>query len=182
MVWCSIAWLPATTENRWVISDTIPATWGSMRFRSAVLRISLGVIAACAPLASGCGQRTVRYEMLPVEGVVTLEGEPLANAEVLFDSVDGPRGFGLTDEAGRFTVITRQYGPGLPAGTYKVFVTGTEKTRLAGSSRPVQLATVYGESGVGRVTIEAENKPLAFDLERKPGGGRVQPAEEAGGA
>lgn len=141
-----------------------------------------GVVAALALAGVGCGQQTVRYEMLPVAGVVTLAGEPLAGAEVMFDSADGPRGFGVSDEAGRFTVTTRQYGSGLPAGEYRVFVTGSETTHLARSGRAVQIATLYGESGVGRVAIDPSNVSLTFDLEEKPKGSRKGSADDPGGA
>ncbi len=145
----------------------------------AVLIPMLGLVLAAG---GGCGRSGPGYTMLPVEGVVTLEGEPLANAEVMFDSADGPRGFGLTDEAGRFTVTTRQFGLGLPAGNYRVFVSGSEKTRLARSGRAAQVATVYGESGVGRVTVTAGGKPLSFDLEARPKVGRKAAEDDGSGA
>jgi len=104
----------------------------------------LPLLAVIAAFSTGCfGPPTVNYDMIPVEGSITFEGEPLANAEVMFDSADFPRGFGTTDENGRFKVITRQFGAGLPAGTYRV-------------------------SGVGRVSIDASAGPLSFDLKAKP--------------
>lgn len=131
----------------------------------------LPLLVVLAGVSAGCfGPPTVTYSMIPVAGTITFEGEPLANADVMFDSPDGPRGFGTTDENGRFTVITRQYGPGLPVGTYRVLVTGSEKTRIRGTGKPVQLAAAYRESGVGRVTIGAEMGPLSFDLKAKPTG------------
>ena len=130
--------------------------------RSRLLLVVLAVSLGCT------GQRVVRYTMLPVEGVITLEGKPLADAEVRFDSPDGPRGFGMTDDEGRFTVATRQFGVGLPAGRYLVSVIGTEKTRIGGSDRSVQIATVYQESGVGRVAIDTGTGPLSFELKAKP--------------
>lgn len=136
--------------------------------------LSMLVMAAIAVAAGGCfGPPTVTYTMIPVEGVITFDGEPLAGAEVMFDSPDGPRGFGLTDEGGRFTVTTRQFGAGLPAGHYRVLVTGSEKTRLRGVGKPVQLAPAYRESGIGRVTIAPETAPLSFDLKAKPAAGGV---------
>ena len=93
--------------------------------------LRLPLLAVIAAFSTGCfGPPTVNYDMIPVEGTITFEGEPLANAEVMFDSADFPRGFGTTDENGRFKVITRQFGAGLPAGTYRVLVTGSEKTRV----------------------------------------------------
>lgn len=139
-----------------------------MVFRRAACRRFV-VVAGLAATVTGCfGPRVVKYEMLPVEGTVTMEGQPLSNAEVMLDSIDGPRGFGVTDEQGRFTVMTRQFGAGLPAGTYRVFVGGSDKTRLGGAGGPVEVATKYREKGVGSVKIGPGSGPLAFDLKRKP--------------
>ena len=104
--------------------------------------------------------------MLPVEGRVTMEGQPLANADVILESENGPRGFGTTDEKGQFTVMTRQYGAGLPAGEYRVFVRGSDTTRLAGSGGPVVVAVAYREKGVGRVKVGPGTAPLTFDLKK----------------
>lgn len=129
----------------------------------------------CLPIlavacAAGCfGPPVVKYEMVPVEGTVTFEDEPLVAADVMLDSADGPRGFGTTDESGRFTVTTRQFGPGLPAGTYRALITGSEKTRLSSSGRPVKVPLRYRESGVGKVTIAHGAGPLRFDLKKSPG-------------
>jgi hypothetical protein len=142
------------------------------------LRWLMPLVACC-----GCGLSGPSYTMLSVEGLVTLEGSPLVAAEVMFDSVDGPRGFGVTDDNGRFSVTTRQYGPGLPEGRYRVFVSATEDTQLAGSSDPVEIDVMYQETGVGKVTIDAETDLIVFDLEDRPpeanGGRRV---DDGGGA
>jgi|688.fasta_scaffold07005_5 hypothetical protein len=129
------------------------------------------VLLIVVAVSAGCGAPTVNYTMIPVEGVITFDGEPLSSAEVMFDSPDGPRGFGVSDENGRFSVKTRQFGAGLPAGKYRVLVTSSEKTRIRGAGKPVTLATSYRESGVARVSIEAGMQPLAFDLTAKPSKG-----------
>lgn len=126
------------------------------------------MVAGLAVGSGGCsGPLTVKYEMVPVQGRVTIDGQPLANAEVILESMDGPRGFGVTDQDGRFTVVTRQFGPGLPAGSYRVLVGGSARTRI-GSGDPVAIAMKYRETGVGRVTIGPGTGPLAFDLKKKP--------------
>lgn len=127
------------------------------------------LVAGLSVCLAGCfGPARVTYEMLPVEGTVTMEGQPLANAEVMLDSLDGPRGFGVTDESGRFTVMTRQFGSGLPAGTYRVFIGGSDKTRIGGAGGPVEVAAKYREKGVGSVTIGPGSGPLSFDVKKKP--------------
>lgn len=126
------------------------------------------VLLIVVAVSAGCGAPTANYSMIPVEGTITFEGEPLSSAEVMFDSPDGPRGFGVSDENGRFSVKTRQFGAGLPAGKYRVLVSSSDKTRIRGSGKAVQVATVYRESGVGRVSIDAGTGPLSFDLKAKP--------------
>ena len=130
-------------------------------------------LAALVVVTAGCfGPQTVRYEMLPVDGVLTLDGRPLANADVILESETGPRGFGTTDQSGKFSVSTRQFGAGLPAGTYKVFVRGTDKTH-AGAG-PVAVAAAYRDAGVGKVTIGPGSGPLTFDLKHEPAGARAE--------
>jgi len=126
------------------------------------------VLLIVVAVSAGCGAPTANYSMIPVEGTITFEGEPLSSAEVMFDSPDGPRGFGVSDENGRFSVKTRQFGAGLPAGKYRVLVSSSEQTRIRGLGKTVQVATVYRESGVGRVSIDAGTGPLSFDLKAKP--------------
>lgn len=54
------------------------------------------------------------YELAPVSGTVTLDGEPVAQARVIFEPsrtgedalTAGPSSNGLTDEAGRYTLLT----------------------------------------------------------------------------
>ncbi|MFM7242839.1 MAG: carboxypeptidase-like regulatory domain-containing protein [Planctomycetaceae bacterium] len=117
--------------------------------------------------------------MIPVEGIITLEGTPLVAAEVMFDSADGPRGFGTTDESGRFTVMTRQFGAGLPVGTYRVMIAGSERTRVAPSGKPVKLSPRYRESGVGKATIAVGGGPLQFDLKKSAGAGSDESGDTA---
>ena len=129
------------------------------------------VIVACLAVVPGCfGPPTLNYEMLPVEGRLTMDGQPLVNAEVILEGENVPRGFGTTDENGNFSVVTRQFGAGLPAGTYRVSVRGSDKTRLGGTGGRVEVATRYREQGVGKVTVGPGSGPLAFDLKQKPAG------------
>lgn len=144
-------------------------------------RTSWPHLGALACLAGCFGPPALKYDMIPVEGTITLDGDPLVAAEVMFDSADGPRGFGTTDDSGRFTVTTRQFGAGLPAGTYRVMVAGSEQTRVAPSGRPAKLSPRYRESGIGKATIAVGGGPLLFDLKKSAGptgvesGGTAEP-------
>jgi hypothetical protein len=86
---------------RWRVAE-------SVIIRSALVA-SIVVLAGSAP---GCGRKLV-----PVEGVVTLDGQPVADAQVTFilDGEDGPAREGKTDAAGAFAVEA------MP-GQYKIVV------------------------------------------------------------
>ena len=71
-------------------------------------------------LAVGCGAGHSK-----VTGIVTLDGQPLAAANVVFTAEDGSRiASGLTDAAGNFTLMSDNKEGALP-GKYKVSVTKT---------------------------------------------------------
>jgi len=67
---------------------------------------------------AGCGSG-----FSPVQGVVTLVGNPLEKATVSLVSEDGKTTFsGVTDTSGTFTIASGEQ-PGAPSGTYKVIIT-----------------------------------------------------------
>jgi hypothetical protein len=79
--------------------------------------IPLGLAVVVGMALSGCGERRV-----PVEGEVTLDGQPVARATVTFTSEDGSKVFsGQTDENGKFT-LSGTAGAGAAPGSYKVTV------------------------------------------------------------
>ena len=88
-----------------------------------------GLVAGVACFAGlGCGGP---HQSVPVEGVVTLDGVPVAGAMVNFirDGGDGKEGrmaYGSTDETGKFRLTTIQPNDGALPGTYRVLVVKTE--------------------------------------------------------
>jgi hypothetical protein len=81
--------------------------------------VALTVIAVAV---AGCGYR--RPARVPVEGVVTLDGRPLAGAAVmLVPEAGGRAGLGGTDKEGRFTISTYGAGDGAVFGPHRVVVT-----------------------------------------------------------
>lgn len=70
-------------------------------------------------LLAGCGGEPKR---LPAAGVVTLDGQPVADAGVLFIPTDpGPAATGTTDASGRFR-LTCAGKAGAIAGHYRVAI------------------------------------------------------------
>jgi hypothetical protein len=81
----------------------------------------------CLALLLGCGQKTV-----PVKGVVTYNGKPLANAFVQFIPEDGGGrdASGTTDANGAFQLSTFRPNDGALPGSYKVTVQYSEPVEV----------------------------------------------------
>lgn len=70
-------------------------------------------------MMTGCGSRG----LVPVKGIVQLDGQPVRDAVVRFHAVEvekGNGGFGVTDSSGRFSARVGQGPWGLYPGSYKV--------------------------------------------------------------
>jgi hypothetical protein len=101
------------------------------------------VISACAPrrqstalcccllaalLATGCNGSGLN--LAPVEGIVTLDGQPVADAGVLFvpsDPKQGPPAMGVTDATGAFSLRTVN-DDGAVVGDYRVSISKSEQS------------------------------------------------------
>jgi hypothetical protein len=70
---------------------------------------------------TGCGGP----ELVPVSGTITLDGDPLADAYVTFEPVEGTLELvstGITDEAGRYTLACGEQ-PGALPGMHRIQLT-----------------------------------------------------------
>jgi hypothetical protein len=69
---------------------------------------------------SGC----VQQKLVPVEGIVTLDGEAVPGATVTFmpEGNEGRPATGLTDDDGVFRLTTYQSGDGAQRGNYRILV------------------------------------------------------------
>ena len=88
----------------------------------------LWLLAAVLAAASGCGKS--KLETAEVEGTVTLDGKPLANAVVTFTPVvktkdiEAPASSGKTDDKGHFKLAVISTGePGAVIGKHQVVAT-----------------------------------------------------------
>lgn len=80
---------------------------------------SVGSLVFSLLLTVGCDNGLV-----PIRGVVTLDGEPLQHATVTFMRTDqkGRPASGLTGDDGSFDLTTYQASDGLPPGDYRVLI------------------------------------------------------------
>ena len=114
---------------------------------------------------SGCGNK---YGTTPVTGTVTLDGEPLAGAYVIFYPVEGGRANSTskTNDKGEFELsYTHDSGGAIP-GSYKVLVSKTKKVNeIDVETLPSQYNS--DSTRVVEVTKSGENR---FNFELKSSG------------
>jgi hypothetical protein len=73
-------------------------------------------------LLAGCGGNPARLETAPVEGTVTLDGQPVTEGVVIFTPERGRAGKGQIQPDGSFTVSTYGSGDGAVVGHHQVAV------------------------------------------------------------
>jgi len=76
---------------------------------------------------TSCSKGPEGPKLVPVEGVVTLDGKPLSAADVMFipndDTTKGQGGVGRTDASGRFSLQSHdRRQKGAPLGSYRVII------------------------------------------------------------
>ena len=121
------------------------------QFLDRVVLLSL-VLAAL----TGCGKK--RPETTPIEGVVTFQGKPLTEADVMFaPQQSGWPSTGKTDSQGRFRLTTFQQNDGAVEGEYNVIVA---KFASTAASPDAKLAP----SGSGRANAPSslDDQPVAI--------------------
>lgn len=120
-------------------------------------------------VVSGCGGGAYQYDLVPVSGVATCEGKPVANAIVNFTpqgAEDRPSGrpgapaFGKTDDQGRFQLSTYNDDDGAIVGTHTVTI-GLAPTDDSVSGRPAKFSCADASL---QVTVEPGMEELQLDF------------------
>ncbi|MEO1498790.1 MAG: hypothetical protein AAFV43_16720 [Planctomycetota bacterium] len=134
----------------------------SKRF-SAIILMAVAVAAT-----AGCGGE---FQLASVSGVVTLDGEALANASLYFqpqrrgdDPLVGPPSIGVTDSEGRFTLTTADGDRGAVVGMHRVSVS-TFESRMVDPQNSDRVEVVSEERVPTRYRARTE---LSFEV---PSGG-----------
>jgi hypothetical protein len=123
--------------------------------------------------AAGCGRGGP--EIVPIEGTVTHNGEPVPNLRIYFVSIDGRPSWGDSDSNGHFALDYDGQNKGAKVGTHKIWVfdlsTNVDPTAaMSGSARPNR-SPVVGEIvqkyGQGKSTLEVEVKKADRNFQLK---------------
>ncbi len=116
---------------------------------------------------------TARPKTAPVSGLITLNGEPVAGASVVFAprKKNGSAAAGTTDAAGMFKMTTFQAGDGVIPGGYSVAISKIVTIDEDAKTRQERhlLPPKYAEPSTSGLTVEvaAEGRNM-FDIELAP--------------
>lgn len=126
------------------------------------MRIAFGMIIASVMI--GCDKPKADYSLVDLvdgHGTVTLDGQPLVNAVVIFeDPLDGTFSYGLTDVAGSYELQFDSEMQGVKTGK-KVVRISTSRVLLGLNSRPGQAEE--GEDGAATGPAAEEQVPARYN-------------------
>ncbi len=173
--------------NRKMMTERLPVNGPSSRYvrgrRIAIAALGLG----CLMFASSCGKSKIpikgQLPVFPVSGQLTMGGQPLADAQVIFYPTEElPKGastirpHATTEEDGTFRVSTYGLDDGAPAGSYRVTVSwrgpaiGPDgEVNIVGDddTRPEKVPAAYRNPKFSRLKVEVaagENALTPWDL------------------
>ena len=151
------------------------------------MRTALTLMAFLVAVALvGCGgSPRIDYgklDLADVSGTVTMDGEPLPNALVIFESPNMQFSSGETDSNGRYSLMLDWQQKGVTAGPKTVRI----KTGASGnddSGRPKTLETVpkrYNVDSELKVEVASGGGSQTFDFDLTSEGDVAQPKKEGG--
>ena len=114
-------------------------------------------------LLVGC--RESGPEVAPVTGVVTLDGRPLAFADVTFQAEGKSPGVGRTDKDGRYELMYKRGVVGAPIGPNRVSITTSSELVRNPPRIPARYNT---ESELTREILAGEDNVFDFELKSEP--------------
>jgi hypothetical protein len=122
--------------------------------RTPLKQFPLWLAGALLVAVTGCGPSTP--DLGQVQGVLTMEGEPVANGSIEFVPVGGGRpSLALTDEQGKFTAYYLPNVPGAQLGEHRIrFEIARGKPGDPGLERPGGRGKPKGEVVLEPQTIE----------------------------
>jgi hypothetical protein len=152
-------------------------TMGTTRSSAPILLPGL-LLVIVSLLTAGCGGS--EGELAPVQGTVTLDGEPLAGAKVEFDlkpeeitygKSEGSTSYGKTDAQGRYTLEHTHEQEGALIGKHVVRITTREMTVDESGKEvlvPERLPPRYNLNSELTAEVEPGSNTIDFDLTLEP--------------
>jgi hypothetical protein len=126
-------------------------------------RLSLFLLA----LVTGCNRSGL--DLAPVEGIVTYNGSPVADAGVMFAPAQGPSAMATTDAEGRFTLTTANH-PGALIGEHRVSISKVETIAIPQRrgfplyQQKHQIPAKYADSATSELTASVVDDDNHFEF------------------
>ena len=133
-------------------------------------RTSLSVtgMALTLLIASGCGSAGADYslvELKKVGGKVTLDGQPLIGAVVMFETPDRQFAYGLTDSGGRYTLQIDSEKAGVTPGQKTVRISTTKSIPGLNSPEGKEGGEAPSEGGAVPAEKPVERVPAKYNVD-----------------
>ena len=133
--------------------------------------LSLALAAAISIL--GCGRGGP--EIVPIEGTVTHDGEPVPNLRIYFVPTDGRPSWAISDSSGHFVLDYDADHDGAKVGMHTVFVQNAggdvdPTAAMSGAPRPktspamAQITKKYGTKDTSPLQVEVKKADRNFQL------------------
>jgi len=125
-----------------------------------------GVLCALMILLAGCGgSNGDTPELGNVRGTVTLDGAPLAGAQISFQPVAGGRpSTGTTGDDGTYSLSFSNDQSGAKVGEHTVSIT---TFTYAKPDAPEKLPAKYNTATTLTASVQPKNEPVDFNLQSK---------------
>ncbi|QDT66449.1 Ig-like domain-containing protein [Calycomorphotria hydatis] len=138
------------------------------------MRYQFLVFAICAlqlALFCGCGGTNDLPELATVTGMVSLDGEPVTNATVVFRPDQGRPSVGKTDDNGQFTLQYTHDTDGAMLGNHEVSISTYSEYVEPGDDKviftPETIPEIYNQQSTLTRTVEAGANEFTFELTSK---------------
>src|SRR5438874_12985055 len=121
---------------------------------------------------AGCGGPE-HPEVGRVSGVITLDGQPLPEATVMFQPTNGRASIATTDSAGKYSLTYLDGVPGALLGAHKVII----RTEIPGEDGQPPIANEklpkkYHEQTELTAEVKRGSNKYDFELKGQPGGAK----------
>jgi hypothetical protein len=115
------------------------------------------ILFAFLALITGCG----KGGLAPVHGRVSLDGQPLVNADIKFQPDDGPRSaVGRTDSTGRYQLMYMRGEPGAPVGRHTVQISVSPNV----VPNPPKIAARFDAKSELKRDVKSGDNEIDFDV------------------
>jgi hypothetical protein len=133
------------------------------------------LLAVSSTLLVGCSNRA---ELASVRGKVTLNGQPLADAFVVFSpTAHGTTSYGKTDAGGNYEMMFTDHEKGAWIGENLVRISTGDLGRGGGAGPKERVPVVYNQETTLTAIVKVGSNAFNFDLQSSAGRVKATPTE-----